>query len=111
MSTKAERRAARQQVAAYHEEQLAALIQRVAEAVDRHRSGHLDAFEVDELIFQYQRAAKQLWTFCVRAGSRVELTAHIIQRMGEDGEAIDWWERGRPRHQRSGPEDAGRSDQ
>jgi hypothetical protein len=32
-----------------------------------------------------------LWTFCQTTGSQAELTAHIIQRMAEDGEAIDWW--------------------
>jgi hypothetical protein len=94
VSTKAERQAARQQVAAYHEVQLAALVQRVAEAVDRHRGGELDVFEADEVIFQYQRAARQLWAFCQTTGSHAELTAHIIRRMAEDGEAIDWWERG-----------------
>ncbi|WP_344143814.1 hypothetical protein [Kribbella yunnanensis] len=100
MGTKAERRAAGQQVAAYHEAQLAALVQRVAEAVDRHRDGELDVFGADEVIFQYQRAARQLWTFCQGAGSRVEFTAQIIRRMAEDGEPVDWWERGRP-HRRS----------
>lgn len=34
----------------YHEAQLAALVQRVADAVDRHRAGELDAIEVDEVI-------------------------------------------------------------
>jgi hypothetical protein len=53
---------------------LAALVQRVAEAVDRHRGGELDAFEVDQVIFQYQRAARQLWTFCQTTGSRAEFT-------------------------------------
>jgi hypothetical protein len=96
MSVKAERRAARQRVAAYHEEELTTLVQRVAEAVDRHRAGELDAFEVDEVLFRYQRAARQLWTFCQSTGSQAQLTAQVIQRMAEDGEAIDWWERGRP---------------
>lgn len=98
--TKAERQAARQQVAAYHEEQLAALVQRVAEAVDRHRGGELDFFEADEVIFHYQRAARMLWTFCQTTGSQAELTAPIIQGLAEDSEAIDWWEPGRP-HRRS----------
>ncbi|WP_020385532.1 hypothetical protein [Kribbella catacumbae] len=100
MSTKAERRAACQQVATYHEAQLAALVQRVAEAVDRHRGGELDAFEVDQVVYQYQRAARQLWTFCQTTGSRAEFTAHIIRRMAEDSEAIDWWERGQPHRRR-----------
>lgn len=33
-------------------------------AVDRHRAGELDAFEVGEEIFQYSRAAKELWKAC-----------------------------------------------
>jgi len=41
MSSKAERRAARESVAAYHEARLAALVQRVGEAIDRLRAGEL----------------------------------------------------------------------
>ena len=90
MSTKSERRAAREAVAAYHEAQLAALVQRVGEAVDSFRAGETDAFEADQLIFQYSRAAKELWKFC-NLGD-VEYAAHAI---GE-GPLADWWERGAP---------------
>lgn len=90
MSTKSERRAAREAVAAYHEAQLAALVQRVGEAVDGFRAGELDAFGTDQVIFQYSRAAKELWKFCNLAD--VEFTAHAI---GE-GPPADWWERGAP---------------
>ena len=44
MSSKAERRAAREAVAAYHEAELAKLVERVGEAIDAFRSGQLDAF-------------------------------------------------------------------
>jgi hypothetical protein len=37
-------------VAAYHEARLGELVARVADAVDRHRAGELDAFEVDQVI-------------------------------------------------------------
>lgn len=97
MGTKSERRAAREVVAAYHEARLAELVGRVAEAVDRHRAGELDAFEVNEVIHQYHRATRKLWTFCELSGSRAEITAHVIQRMADEGETIDWWERGEPR--------------
>jgi len=32
----------------------------VGEAVDRYRAGELDAFDVDRILFQYSRAAKEL---------------------------------------------------
>jgi hypothetical protein len=91
MSSKSERRAAREAVAAYHEARLAELVERVGEGVDRFRSGELDAFEADQVIFQYSRAAKELWKFC--DGPDVEFTAHMV---GE-GAPVDWWERGAPR--------------
>lgn len=92
MSSKAERRTARDAVAAYHEAELAKLVDRVGEAIDGFRSGRLDAFEVDQVLFQYSRAAKELWKFC-NLGS-VELTASLITR---DDPSVDWWERGTPR--------------
>jgi hypothetical protein len=91
MSSKSERRAAVEVVAAYHEARLAELLQPVGDAVDRFRSGELDAFEVDQVIFQYSRAAKELWKFCNL--SDAEFTAGVIR----GGAAVDWWERGAPR--------------
>ncbi len=88
MSDKAARRAARSLVGEYHEAQQQILVGRIAEAVDRFRAGELDAFEVDEVVFQYSRASKKLWTFC--NDSQVEITAMVIG----DGEPRDWWERG-----------------
>ena len=91
MSSKAERRAARETVAAYHEEQLGRLVEYVASAIDRHRAGELDAFDVDAVVFQYSRAAKELWKFCNLGDP--ELVAGLIR----DGHSVDWWERGLPR--------------
>ena len=91
MSSKSERRAAQQAVARYHEARLADLVQRVSDAVDRFRAGELDAFEVDREIFQYGRAAKELWKFCNLLD--VEFTASMI----EDRAPVDWWERGAPK--------------
>ena len=51
-------------MAAYHESRLAALVERVGAAIDRFRDGQLDAFGVDQALFQYARAAKELWKFC-----------------------------------------------
>ena len=90
---KAERRAARNVVAAYHEVQLAVLIAHVGEAVDRFRAGELDAFGVDAVLYQYSRAAKELWKFCNYVSP--EIAARFLAEEPPD----DWWERGAP-HQR-----------
>jgi len=91
VSGKEERRAARSVVADYHGAQLGDLVARVGEAVDRHRAGELDAFEVDQVLFQYSRAAKELWKFC--NSLQVEVAAALIR----DQPPGDWWERGAPR--------------
>ena len=90
MSGNSERQAARELVAAYHETRLADLVQRVGEAVDRFRSGEADAFEVDQVVFQYSRSAKELWKFC--NGPDVEFTAQLIQEHPHD----DWWAAAHP---------------
>ncbi len=77
VSDKAERRAARSVVAEYHEAELRALVVRVGEAVDRHRAGEIDAFDVDRVLFHYSRAAKELWKFCNLG--QVETAAAILR--------------------------------
>jgi hypothetical protein len=47
VSSKSERRAARDAVAAYHEASLGQLIEHVAQTIDRFRAGELDAFAAD----------------------------------------------------------------
>jgi hypothetical protein len=91
VSGKSERRAARSVVAEYHQAQLGDLVARVGEAVDRYRAGALDAFDVDQVLFQYSRAAKELWKFCNHLP--VEIAAAMIREQPPH----DWWERGAPR--------------
>ena len=91
MSAKSDRHAAREAVADYHESQLAALVERVGAAIDRFRDGELDAFGVDQALFQYSRAATELWKFCNLGDP--ELTANIMR----ERPPVDWWERGAPR--------------
>ena len=88
MSAKSDRRAAHETVAAYHEDQLGELVRRVELATERFQAGEIDAFEVDEVIFQYSRAAKELWKFCNMG--QVEFTARIVR----DEPPSDWWDRG-----------------
>jgi hypothetical protein len=96
---KAARRAARQQVAAYHQARLEELVGQVAAAVDGWRAGSLDAYEMDQVLHHYQGAARELWKFCWGAGGggHVELIAAHLQRLTEDDQVIDWWERGAAR--------------
>ena len=93
MSAKSDRRAARETVAGYHEDQLGELIRRVKVATERFQAGEIDAFEVDEVIFQYSRAAKELWKFCNMGP--VEIAARTVR----DEPPGDWWDRG-PRRRR-----------
>jgi hypothetical protein len=93
---KAARGAARQRVAAYHQARLEELVGHVAVAVDGWRAGSLDAYEVDQVLHHYQGAARELWKFCwaTGGGAHVELIAAHLQRLAEDDQVIDWWERG-----------------
>ena len=72
----------------YREDQLGELVRRVKVATERFQAGEIDAFEVDEVIFQYSRAAKELWKFCNMG--QVEFTARIVR----DEPPGDWWDRG-----------------
>lgn len=75
-------------VATFHEQQLCALLNRVEDALERFRAGEIDAFEADRELFQYSRAAKELWKFCSFAN--VVDTAQLIEK----GPPEDWWDRG-----------------
>ncbi len=91
MSAKSDRHAARGAVAAYHEGELAALVECVGAEIDRFRDGELNALDVDQVLFQYSRAAKELWKFCNLGDP--ELTANVMR----EESAADWSERGAPR--------------
>ena len=62
--SKAERRAARAAVGAYHEAEVARLLEHVREGLERYDAGEIDAFELDDLIHHYKRATQKLWSFC-----------------------------------------------
>ena len=98
MGSKRERQSDRALVAAYQEARLGDLVEHVAEAVDRFRAGDHDAFVVDEVLYQYQRAARELWKFCWLGGggAGVERTARVLREMASKGESVDWWQLGAP---------------
>lgn len=90
-SSKAERPAARDRVAAYHEAQLGTLLAHVRTSFDAYEAGRIDAFELDDVIHRYQRAAKKLHSFCVGSGSQVELAARTLEWLESEGNQPDWW--------------------
>jgi hypothetical protein len=72
-------------VASYHEARLADLLERVRDGFERYDSGELDAFELDELIHRYRKAARELWKFCAEmTGGR---NASFIARTLEETQA------------------------
>ena len=99
VGTKAERRAARERVSAYHQAQLGELLSHVGAAIDRYRADEIDAYAVDETIRHYHRAAAELWKFCFArgGGAHAEFIAGLLDRMTVGAETINWWERATPR--------------
>lgn len=75
-------------VATFHDVQL---VDHVGQAIDRYRAGDLDASDMDQVMFQYSRAAKELWEFCNLAN--VEVVPHAVRNQPPR----DWWERRAPR--------------
>src|ERR687895_1705149 len=94
--SKAERRAARDAVGAYHEAELARLLERVREGLARYDAGEIDAFELDELIHHYKRATQKLWTFCTGGGAHVYSTARTLEWLRDAGPPPEWWGQGTP---------------
>lgn len=74
-------------MAAYHQDQLRALLEHVREGFVRLDAGEIDEFELDDLVHRYKRAAKHLWVFCESSGSRSLQTGTTLAFMRER----DWW--------------------
>ena len=94
---KARRRADQAMVVTYHQAKLADLLEHVREGFAEYDAGRIDAFELDEIIHHYKRAATELWKYCAVSGSRVELVARTLERLRDDNELPDWWELGVPK--------------
>jgi hypothetical protein len=97
-SESAQRRAVREMVSAYHQQELLGLLEHVREGFARLDAGELDVFELDELIHRYKRAAKMVWSFCGSSGSQWERAANALRGLRERGESPpDWWQEAAPR--------------
>lgn len=97
---KAKRRAARELVSAYHQEQLRILLEHVRSGFTQLDAGELDEFELDDLIYHYKRSAAELWKFC-ELPRNATYAAGSIADLREQGRELDWWEAGAPRRDRS----------
>lgn len=89
---KARRRADQALLATYHEARLAELLGHVRAGFAEYDAGRVDAFGLDDVVHRYQRAARELWTFCAVSGAQVETTAGILRLWSERGEMPDWWQ-------------------
>lgn len=91
---KAKRRAYGELVGMYHRAELAKLLEHVRTGFAAYDASQIDAFELDELIHRYKCATIELWKFCGSTGSQIAMAGRTIELMTQEGEAIDWWERG-----------------
>lgn len=66
----------------------------VREGFERYDAGELDAFELDELIHRYKKAARELWKFCGDRthGRSAGFLARTLEEMQGRDEIIDWWD-------------------
>jgi hypothetical protein len=94
------RRAAREIIGAYHEEQLRLLLEHVRAGFARLDAAEIDPFELDDLIHHYKRSARELWKFCGSSGSDWERAVRMLAFLRDSGEDPDWWQAGASRARR-----------
>lgn len=97
---KAERRAARELIGNYHQEQLGGLLEHVRAGFVRLDAGEIDEFDLDDLIHRYKRSAVELWKFCGSSGGQWLSAARALAYQREHGDEPDWWDAGAPRRRR-----------
>jgi hypothetical protein len=98
VAEKAQRRVARQVVAAYHQEELRRLLDHVRAGFAQLDAGEIDEFDLDELIHRYKKAAAKLWSFCGSTGAHWQQAANAIQYGRDRGDTPrDWWAEAQPR--------------
>jgi hypothetical protein len=98
--TKAQRRADREAVGAYHEHEQTKLLEHVREGFARWDAGAIDAFELDELIHHYHRSSQKLWSMCVGRGAQPSQLARLLEWQAAEGEETDWWDAGASQRRR-----------
>jgi hypothetical protein len=97
---KAERRAAREAIAAYHRDELRKLLEHVRAGFAQLDAGDIDEFELDHLIHHYKRSTIELWKFCESSGGGAVHAVSALAYRREQGREPDWWEAGTPWRER-----------
>lgn len=87
-------------IAAYHDEQLRLLVNRIRDGIAKFDAGEIDVFELDEIIGHYKRSAAKLETFCGFSGGQWLRAARSLTHFREEGDEPDWWEAGTSRRDR-----------
>ena len=95
-AAKADRRAACEFIADYHQTQLRSLLEHVRFGFAQLDRGEIDEFELDDLIHRYKRAAKELWKLCGSSGAQWERAANTLKYLRERDDEPDWWEASAP---------------
>ncbi|HET9690021.1 MAG TPA: hypothetical protein VFP61_02635 [Acidimicrobiales bacterium] len=107
---KVARRAAGQLIAAYHQQQLLALLDHVRRGFAQLDAGEIDAFDLDDLIHRYTKCAAKLWSFCSTGGSGALAAARAVAYRRQHDDDVDWWEAWSPRPERITGVDEDRSE-
>ncbi|MDE3206385.1 MAG: hypothetical protein KGQ66_19430 [Acidobacteriota bacterium] len=97
---KAQRRAARKMIAAYHDEQLRLLLNHIRDGFAEFDAGEIDVFDLDEIIGHYKRSAAKLEKFCGYSGAQWLRAARNLTYFRDEGDKPDWWEAGTSRRDR-----------
>jgi hypothetical protein len=93
---KAARRAARERMVWYHDEQARLLVGRLTEVLSAYQREEIDVFEMDDLVARYGRARRALDRFCWTTGGGHVIAASLL----DAGEVDDWWEGAADRRRR-----------
>lgn len=97
---KAQRRAARKMIAAYHDEQLRLLLNHIRDGFAKFDADEIDVFDLDEIIGHYKRSAAKLENFCGSSGGQWIRAARNLTYFRDEGDEPDWWEAGTSRRDR-----------
>jgi hypothetical protein len=97
--TKATRRAARDRVAVYHQEQLRGCSGTCAMA-SRGMTRGSSTRSSSTMSSTNTPGRRELWKFCELTGSRALYATGTLDYWAREGEEPDWWELGAPRRRR-----------
>lgn len=90
--SKAERRAVRQRIGAYHAAELAGLLAHLRSAFDEYEAGRIDPFGLDDIIHDCHRAAQKLYDLCVGSSADADRALRTLEWLHSEGNDLALWE-------------------